>query len=306
MPQNHTILLLIQVVVPLSLVLWFTVKKIESQLELILDIILTVSVIGFIIVAGRWDIFSIYFQYILILIYAIAFFHRIRIFNELDFFPDGTVLGWFITLFKIIIIGAFALLNYQLYEALQPDANGITINAPFDKGEFYVTDGGSNKLLNNNVKSKSQKNAINLVKLSLLGGHAKTLNPENLSDFEIYKDTVFSPVDGQIIKVVDNIPNRTSGNSLKSHPLGNYIVIQYTNCLLVLSNLQPHSSLVNKNMFITSGEPIAQVGASGDFHEPLLHIFAVKTTNIDSMKSQSGIPIFFNNTFPVKNTTLHF
>ncbi|HKJ47116.1 MAG TPA: M23 family metallopeptidase [Balneolales bacterium] len=305
MTDNSVLLLIIQIIIPLSIILWFVLKRMNSQVGLLLDVILTVFITGFIIISGRWDIYSIYFQYVIVFIFIIGLLYRIRLFAELDTLPDNDLVSWFLLLGKLIVIVIFGMLNYQIYQGYQFNNDVLNISFPLKNGDYYITEGGNNRILNKYINRKGEHYASDIVKLDFWGMGSQKFNPNSLSDYNIYADTVYSPVDGRIVDVIDTLNNGSPGKKDLNNHLGNYVVIEYLNNLIILSNLKKNSVLVPSDMYVTTGQPIAQVGNTEKGLEPSLHFFAIRGTDVNNITNGYGLPIMTDNDYLIKNSVIH-
>lgn len=70
---------------------------------------------------------------------------------------------------------------------------------------------------------------------------------------------------------------------------------------LVLAHLKNGSLAVQEGAMVITGQKLGQAGNSGNTSEPHLHIHAVQTGSPGEMVGK-GVPILFEDTFPVRNT----
>jgi hypothetical protein len=88
-----------------------------------------------------------------------------------------------------------------------------------------------------------------------------------------YDEPVYAPADGQIVKVVDDLPCGPIGNRDRANPAGNHVVIDIGNDRQVLlAHLVAGSVAVEEGEYVTSGALIGRVGNSGNSEAPHLHI----------------------------------
>jgi len=88
-----------------------------------------------------------------------------------------------------------------------------------------------------------------------------------------YDEPVYAPAEGQIVKVVDDLPCGPIGNRDRVNPAGNHVVIDIGNDRQVLlAHLVAGSVAVEEGAYVTSGTLIGRVGNSGNSEAPHLHV----------------------------------
>lgn len=184
-------------------------------------------------------------------------------------------------------------LTYQLALVYLPAQSTRSINLipPF-KGDWYVFHGGGSALLNHHHFAGSQKYAMDIIvpedgKLPL----------EQITDLQKYKTfgkSLYSPVDGVIVAVINSLPDQMIGETDQENLAGNHIVIKTeTDIFILMAHLQNKSVLVAEGDSVKTGQEIAKIGNSGNTSQPHLHIQAM--TGIDFMNTESrAVPISFN------------
>jgi hypothetical protein len=88
-----------------------------------------------------------------------------------------------------------------------------------------------------------------------------------------YDEPVYAPAEGQIVKVVDNLPCGPIGHRDTVNRAGNHVVIDIGNGRQVLlAHLMAGSVAVEEGEYVTSGALIGRVGNSGNSDAPHLHL----------------------------------
>lgn len=151
------------------------------------------------------------------------------------------------------------------------------------------------------------KYAVDFRKLSWLGSEMKGMTlSNNLNEYIFYKEPIYSPCDGEVIRVVNNQPDRTN-----SPTGGNTIIIKCVDqkmpfpYVIMLAHIEQGSIQVRCFDKVKKGQMIARAGASGTpspLNPPALHIQA----NVLDPKGVYGIfgkslPMKFDGHFPTKN-----
>jgi hypothetical protein len=142
--------------------------------------------------------------------------------------------------------------------------------------------------------------ATDIVKLNVFGCFAGSILPKQVEKYHIYMEELYSPCNGIIIEIVDNMENEEPFSGKHPYNVGNHIVIQNNGVNIVLGHIQRGSIKVKVGDHVNAGQLIANVGNSGLTEFPHLHIQAMKAVK-DSIWSGEGVPILFDERFLIKN-----
>jgi len=111
-------------------------------------------------------------------------------------------------------------------------------------------------------------------------------------DYTIYNSGVYSPVNGTIVAIENNIDDNEIGNMDNYHNFGNYIIIfAWYGVYVKLAHLLKGSITVKVNQTIKSGEFLGKVGNSGRSPYPHLHLQVQEVATVGAYT----IPFKFNN-----------
>lgn len=268
-------------------------------------------------IIGYWGFIVYYFRYVLVILYLVAFTASVRGMISLPFIykndfrlfirHDGILL--FVYLLFTCILIYFIIKSIRAFSF---DKTPVNLAFPFKAGKYYVLEGGNSKKCNlinyhyagslhaqNNV-FKSMQYATDIVKLNTLGCFADGILPKQIERYNIYKEELYSPCDGTIIEIVDNMENEEPFSGKHPYNVGNHIAIQNNGINIVLGHIQKGSIKVNVGDYVNTGQYIANVGNSGLTKFPHLHIQAMKAVE-ESIWGGEGIPILFNGRFLIKN-----
>ena len=242
------------------------------------------AVFMFLVLVGRWDIMGYLFRPILSVLFLIICSRK------------G---GWYAPL----VATAFVAVVWLLLS--RPRVTSfIELSFPLRHGLYCVAHGGSPKIINHHAISKSQRYALDIVRLNPLGFRCSGVYPSNLKAYAIFHAVVYSPCEGVITAVVNDQPDLLPGDMDAKQIAGNYVVIRCagTDALVGLAHLARGSVRVRVGDTVTAGQPLAQVGNSGHTSEPHLHIHAKRGGNSDSMLDGEGVAIRLGQRWLIRNS----
>jgi hypothetical protein len=297
-PIVYWVITILSIAMPLlSLALIASARR-TTRLTWWLRVSIGILLMAFCYQACVWAIYSLYLKYVFVVL-AAGFITWAWISRG----ARGNVrFGW--QIFSFIIIAALFIGNGLLLRGhMPPKDQALGLPFPLRGGNYYVIQGGNSPVANFfHNRSRSQKYALDIVKLNSNGARANGLLPKSLDRYEIYGDTVFSPCDGTVITAVDGRPESVPPSMIADHPLGNGVIIDMgEDRLIVLAHMKPGSIMVSDRQEIKAGDPLGQVGNSGRSAEPHLHIMAVKRSHTDEVFRGEPLPMTFNNRFLTLN-----
>jgi murein DD-endopeptidase MepM/ murein hydrolase activator NlpD len=180
----------------------------------------------------------------------------------------------------------------------------VTLAFPLKDGTYYIAQGGGTTLVNAHHPYGAQIYALDIVRINSSGARAEGLSQTFLEQFAIYGTLIYSPCDGNISTAVDGLEDIAPGASGDTeHAAGNHVFINCQNGVIqvLLAHMKKNSLVVRQGALVKVGDPIGQVGNSGNTTEPHLHIHASKGGTPDRLISGVGLPILFNENFLVRN-----
>lgn len=174
-----------------------------------------------------------------------------------------------------------------------PSDNTLNMDFPLKSGHYYVLQGGDSFVTNPFHTLGGLYKAMDIVKLNVLGNRASGLAPSDLNGYNLYSETLYSPCSGKVVSVHNEIVDNEPMPPNPSMPEGNNIVIECDVGELLLAHLKQGSIQVAPKQLVLAGDPIAQVGNSGNSLEPHLHMRASKNGHAMGI-SFNGLPLSIN------------
>lgn len=275
-------------------------KQYKSKNDWLLNAFQSSAIVLFSYFAGIWGYLSYYLKYItlLLLIYAlyrsyskIDLQHKIKLNISKKRYPS---LRLFILLLLIII-------NVLTIKGMINWFTPLNIAFPLKSGYYYVLQGGNSPITNVvHYRNPEYKYALDIVKLNKFGNRAYGLYPKSLDRYTIYRDVIYSPSDGQIVNVVNDLPDNIPPNVDLNNTAGNYVIIRNRDHDILIAHMIPGSILIKPGDSIEKGQEIGKVGNSGFSIEPHLHISVVKYKGSDKI----AVPVTFDGKFYSLNSVI--
>lgn len=306
--RTLTVLSVLHVIVPVYGIGWVALTPNISQWDWIGKIAITGLYLILLHLAGYWAYISYYVRYIWPVLFAGAVGFSFTEVKRLPFFVEKGTGTW--------VMGGLviALLIYWIRLALrsrQFDGEPVRLAFPLAGGTYAVMEGGNGErggIVNNHCGSSfqqgsqaniSMKYAVDIIKLHDVGTAVRGILPRRLEAYAIFRETLLSPCDGKVVKVIDRWPDEIPFGGDHPYHIGNLVVIRHQDIHILMGHLQQGSILVEEGAEIHRGQPLARIGNSGWSQWPHLHIQAMKAT--PDVWDGEGVPILFDGTFPVRN-----
>lgn len=170
------------------------------------------------------------------------------------------------------------LYNYSNYiERFGSNEHFFRIGLPF-YGKWNVWQGQNGK----HTHKGEWKNAWDFV---IIDKKENTFKNDGhlLEDYYCFNAPVVAPADGNIVNIIDGIPDNIPGEINMKQNWGNTIVIKHTDFLYSqISHLKEDSFKVKEGDFVKKGQQLANLGNSGRSPQPHIHFQLQATPYIGS------------------------
>lgn len=159
---------------------------------------------------------------------------------------------------------------------------------PF-KGRWFVMQGGDTLNVNHHMSVPAQWYGVDFAKV---GGPAMRslvrTNGVNVADFYSWDEPVLSPVDGEVVSTVNDLPDNELGKKDPGNPAGNHVVVKVAaNRFAFIAHLRKGSVTVKPGERVAAGHPIGKCGNSGNSDFPHVHMHVQDTPTLDKGTGQN-------------------
>ncbi len=287
-------------VIPFSMYLVLWRARFRTKIDWIFLMLISLSYTVYIYFSGRWDWLGYPIRYVIPVLFAISLVRSFRWNRGVPFFIPRMPAWNFIYFIQTLVIILFGALAFFAYQGTRAPAEAVSLSFPLKHGTFYIAHGGNSAVLNYHHLSESPRFALDITRLEGWGRRARGVYPQELEQYYIFGDTVFSPCKGRVFVVQDRFPDLALTQVDTSHIAGNYVGIRSGTVNIFLAHLQQGSIRVQVGDTVDAGQPIGRVGNSGATNEPVLHIHAEIGEPSDIL-TQPGVPVRFHDRFLVRN-----
>ena len=303
----------LQLIVPLVLLGWIAFVAPRSALGFCVQSAATLAVLIAAGLTGLWLLPPWWWPWVCVGLLVTAVLHGWR--GRYPF-NSRLPLGWLAWIFTSLFIANGSWGTYQSTIALAgrapPPGVLVELAAPLKGGTYLMVNGGSNLNVNAHLMTldasmarfhafRGQSYGVDIVKLDRWGLRANGLLPPQPSAYGIYGEQVYAPCTGQVVAALDGVPDMQVPQMDRQHMAGNHVLLRCKNADVLLGHFKTGSVKVATGQQLTVGQPIANVGNSGNTGEPHLHIHAQRAGTAAEPLSGDPLPVRFNGRFLVRN-----
>ena len=289
-----------QIVIPTLLIGVLAMQRQSSRLRWLVSCVAFGMVIAYMLLSARWDISSLYLRVVIPIAFVAACVIGYKKIGEAV--AGGllqAVLFWTISLGLIVLMSGF--LWFSVRGNITPDQT-VDIHSPL-KGKYVVLNGGNSPFTNAHFRVHPQDFALDIVGVNAVGNRAALFSDSrDLESYVIYGSPIFSPCDGKISAVVDDLPDYIPPDRDTENPAGNHVLIECEGYEVLLAHMLQGSVAVNVNDEITGGSLLGKVGSSGNTSEPHLHIHAERGGEPGVILDGQAVPITIAGRYLVRNS----
>ncbi len=280
--------------VPVILILFFL-----FSLPMIPAVLIPQTILVILFFTGYWEFIGRRNKWLICLadeaLILITFFAGFSSFNS-----SQEKLVW-IVIFSLIELYLLLILSRILWVILKEDKEKYEIEFPFRNGAYLITDGGNSKIsrlmnyhFHSPVHKRKQTNhsmlyATDIVKMR--DQVKKFLPPEN-TDYPIFGEDIYCPMEGRVVKVVNDVEDNIPYIGNYPYNTGNTVVLKHGRYYLLLGHLRKGSISLKPGDNVNRMDLIGKAGNSGMSERPHLHMQLMRSQGEDYWKGQ-GISMQF-------------
>lgn len=259
----------------------------------------TVLFVALIMLLGRWDIAGMWTRSALIGLMVVTALISLRRHIGHPWVEAGDALFWrrrAVALASLAVYGSA--LAYVLIGGVFNRNDPRAMTFPLKDGWFVVAQGGGVGLLNYHSKHRAQRYALDITAVNAAGFHSSGLLPDDPARYVIFGKPVISPCTGIVVAAVDGLPDLSppTPDPDRNNAAGNHVVLACDGLQVELAHLHRGSVMLKAGEPVRAGQPLGQVGNSGNTTEPHLHIQAVDP------RTGTGVQMSFEGIVPIRNT----
>jgi hypothetical protein len=175
-----------------------------------------------------------------------------------------------------------------LLVAIASSAGAQQLRLPFD-GRWFVFQGGDTPNVNDHTTVPAQRYALDFMKVGdpEQRGLSRS-DPRRLEDYYSWGAPVLAPADGDIVDLVDTLPDNELGVKDANRPLGNHVTLRVApDRYVFLAHFQRRSVAVKLGAHVKRGDLLGRCGNSGNTDFPHIHMHIQDTPTFNAGTGQN-------------------
>jgi hypothetical protein len=300
--------LLLQLVVPVSLLAWLALDHPTKARSITLSSLVATYVVA-VGIAGLWLVLPWWlpFVYGTVLVGTIA--RRMRSGDSRAQPPQAAWASVGTVLFGTLAVVLLSVVGLAL-ASRWPPAEPVDVTFPLGNGTYLVVNGGSQALTNAHLGTlegerfapyRGQSYGVDLVRINRIGFRVAGLLPADPAAYLIFGDPVLAPCPGRVLFAEDGAADMPPPQPDRAHMAGNHVILDCGSVWVVLGHLQRGSVAVHVGQITEVGQVLGRVGNSGNTGEPHLHVHAQRPGATTAPLSGEPVPIRLDGRYLVRN-----
>lgn len=292
---------IVGIAVPLLLIGVITITRQPSRLRWLITVVAFGMVISYLLITARWDLSSVYLRPPILVFFIAASIMGYRRIRAPETAPGKlqAAVAWTISLGLIVLMSGFLWFSLRGYRT--PDG-AVDLASPL-RGTHVVLNGGVSPFTNAHFRRRAQGYALDILGVNTFGARASLFgSSKDLESYVIYGEPIFSPCDGKISVAVDDLPDHIPPAGDTENLAGNHVLIECGGIKVLLAHMRQHSVRVTVGEIVAVGDPLGEVGNSGNTSEPHLHIHAERGGKPGVILDGEAVPITIDGRFLVRNS----
>ncbi|MEY9913445.1 membrane protein YdbS with pleckstrin-like domain [Catenulispora sp. MAP12-49] len=190
---------------------------------------------------------------------------------RLSSLPRGSDSAWAICWAAALIAVIAIVLAGRRYRWGTPLSEPLCF--PLEGGGWIVAQGGG-RLMNRHASVREQRGAIDLVRSHSQSRGRSGGDYGAFAGYPAYGARVCAPCDGLVVSAVDGMPDQPVGRIRYGPASGNHVSIDTGSETVHLAHLRLGTVIVAVGDRVAAGQPLGEIGNSGNTTEPHLHLHA--------------------------------
>ena len=304
--------LVLQLLIPLSLLAWLAFGRPSSRGGWALRVLIVACYLAAIAGGGLWLIVPWYTPIVYAGLFTLAAFFSRRNARSLPAVPSGSR-KWAAIGVMGMIAALFAGLAMYVVSGWRRPADVVELSFPLREGTYLVVNGGGNALINAHYGTlekerlrrwRGQSYGVDILKINGLGFRARGILPRHLPAYEIFGEPLYAPCGGEVVAAMDGVREMTPPEMDRQNMAGNHIILKCGEVWVLLGHLQRGSVRVVAGQRVPARQVVARVGNTGNTGEPHLHIHAQRPGTEEVPLSGDPLPVVFDGRYLVRNARI--
>jgi hypothetical protein len=306
-------LLLLQFVLPLTLLIWLWFRRPTGHLDWLLGVLLVLGVIAAVSLAVPWLLVPALVRYVYLVAWLVVSVRSRRRVRPVETPARGRwrMAARLVTV--VVTLVAWTIAGLAVDGRRIREAEVYELAPPLGPGTYLVVSGGSRIIVNAHLATlgsdprfvpwRGQSFGVDLVQVDGFGRRSQRLFSPNLGDYRIYGQQVIAPCDGVVVAAVNDRRDMMVGvrDPDRSQLAGNHVILRCGAYEVLLGHLQPGSVRVSAGESVVTGDLLGFVGNSGNTDEPHLHISAQRRSEGQPAIGGDPVWITIDGQFLVRN-----
>ena len=306
-------LLVLQVLSPLAVVIWWIVRPPRDGLTMVLHSAAILLLITALLLTGLWTVLPWWLPWLYVAL-AVAGLVRLMRMPLRRRLPDGR--GWL----RAAILAGVALLGGRFAAEgtagpRMPAVQPVKLAWPLGPGAVMVANGGSNLAVSSHAETldlslprhrrwTGQSYGVDLVGLTTWGRSTGGLQPSDPGRYAIWNRPVLAPCNGRVLAARDGAPDNAVPFVPQDADPGNHVLLRCAEADVLLAHFRRGTVQVRAGEQVRTGQPLGAVGNSGASSEPHLHIHAQTPGTEAEPFSGRPLPILLQGRWLLRNDRL--
>lgn len=309
--------ILLQIVLPLVLLAWLSIKPLQSVIGYGLQALSTGVGLLAIALTSLWSLppWWVPILYGILWLVALSYNMLDRGRHPSTRIPQ-TPKSWLVSIgFSVFGIYGGMLSADALAGRFVTESRAINLSLPLGPGTYLVANGGGTESINAHLLTlhpttdrqrayRGQSFAVDLVKIGKFGNRASGWRPRDPQAYAIFGETVFAPCDGTVVTAADDMPDMPVPQPDTTRLEGNHVFLNCGGYGVLMAHFKFGSLLVKKGDQVSTGRAIGKVGNSGQTFEPHLHIHVQELVEDGFFLAGQPLHLLLDGRFPLRNMRL--